>query len=72
MDEELEKSDIKWLEEVIKSGKLLETFDLRKANGEHSKSERIEIYYYENLFEDNELTVFIKFDNDKIVGYETY
>ena len=71
MEERIEEEDLKWLHEVRANGKLLEVFDLRTKEG-HSNTERIEVYYYKNLFEDNELTVFIKIDDDKLVGYETY
>ncbi|MBQ2639290.1 MAG: hypothetical protein IJF92_00790 [Bacilli bacterium] len=69
--ENLEENDLEWLNSIIEKGKLLEVFDKRISDS-HSKSERIEIYYYTGEVLDTELTVFIKFENDKIVGYETY
>lgn len=72
---ELEQEDIKWLEYVRKHGKLLDVFDKRDMNNEeiHIIPDRIEIYYIEGeIFDDVELTVFIRFQNNKIVGFETY
>lgn len=74
--DELEEKDLEWLEHVRQNGKLLETFDKRVTEDNcilYDAGSRIEIYYIEGkVFDDVQLTVFIKFQDNKIVGYETY
>ena len=69
---ELDNEDLEWLEHVRKNGKLLEIYDKREDNT-YNKSNRIEMYYIQGkIFDDVELTVYIKFENNKIIGFETY
>ena len=69
---ELDNEDLKWLEHVRENGKLLEIYDKRE-NNTYNKSNRIEMYYIQGkIFDDIELTVYIKFENNKIIGFETY
>ena len=69
---DLESEDLKFLEDVRARGKLLEVFDLRKSDDSHSKSDRIEVWYASGKFlEEYELTIFIKFENEKIVSFDT-
>lgn len=69
---ELDNEDLKWLEHVRENGKLLEIYDKRE-NNTYNKSNRIEMYYIQGkIFDDVELTVYIKFENNKIIGFETY
>ncbi len=67
----MENEDLKFLEDVRARGKLLEVFDLRKFDDSHSKSDRIEVWYASGEVLEYELTVFIKFENEKIVGFDT-
>lgn len=73
---ELEKEDLKWLENVRENGRLLETFDKRVTEDNcilYDGGSRIEVYYIEGeVFDDVQLTVFIKIQDNTIVGYETY
>ena len=69
---ELDNEDLKWLEHVRENGKLLEIYDKRE-NNTYNKSNRIDMYYIQGkIFDDVELTVYIKFENNKIIGFETY
>jgi len=74
--DELEQEDIEWLEYVRQNGELLEVYDKRDSyNNEtiHRLYNRIEVYYFKGkIIDDTELTVYIKFENDEIIGFETY
>ena len=74
--DELEQEDVEWLEYVRHNGELLEVYDKREEIDNcivYNSENRIEVYYFKGkIIDDTELTVWIKFQDNVIVGFETY